>query len=509
MIRSNDAATKFYTTEKLTGNLELTPEGFLLCRNVPLARTGSMMYGPGETDLEVGPTGYVQVACDADELFRPETIASFNGKPVLNEHPDNEDHGVGPDNYRDLTRGTILNPHKGDETLLAGDLLIADQDAIEDVLGISRGSLTKLLENPEEIKRVIQEAGNRGKREVSCGYEADYEQLEPGKGRKANIIGNHVALVESGRCGSRCKINDHLPERTRKMSKKTLADRIRKAFSTNDKKSFDEIMENEVEPMTGDEGGEGVHVHLHTGGPIEKEPVVATKDEEPPAASEGNRSKFTDEELENRFKTIGDALEEIKGKLTPSDPGAQAGEGEEVVQDEEGYVKPKEGATMKMDSEIEGELEEEAPEGTGDAAKKANDSAYLVESFRDTAALAEIIAPGVKLPTFDKAWHPKVTVDNICRLRKAALTKALTNDGTRQLITDARGGRTTDASVIKKLTCDSTRVLFNTVGAAQKRLNNEGLRRNHTNDSGRHQAAPKIQSIADMNKKNSEFYAKQ
>lgn len=502
MIRTQDAPTKFYTTEKLTGNLELTPEGFLLCKNVPLARTGSMMYGPGETDLEVGPAGYVTVACEADELFRPETIASFNGKPVLNEHPDNQDHGVGPDNYKELTCGTILNPRKGDEVVLVGDLMVADQDAIEDVLGLSRGSLPELLENPEEIKRVLQEAGDRGKREVSCGYEADYEQLEPGKGRKANIIGNHVALVESGRCGPRCKINDHLPERTRKMSKKTLAERIRKAFSTNDKKSFDEIMENEVEPMTGDGEGEGVHVHLHTGGPIEHEPVVKTGDEdEPPAAG---RSKFTDEELENRFKTIGDALEEIKGKLTPAEPGSAGSEGEEVVEDGEGYVKPKEGATMKMDSEIEGELEEEAPEGTGDAARKANDSAYLVESFRDTLAMAEIIAPGVKVPTFDKAWHPKVTYDNICRLRKAALTKALTNDGTRQLIVDARGGRTTDAGIIKKLTCDSTRVLFNTVAAAQKRINNDGHRRT-TNDN-RTAQPQRITSIADINKKNSEFY---
>jgi hypothetical protein len=47
-----------------------------------------------------------------------------------------------------------------------------------------------------------------GLREVSCGYDAQYEQIEKGKGKQREIIGNHVALVTKGRAGGRCAIQD-------------------------------------------------------------------------------------------------------------------------------------------------------------------------------------------------------------------------------------------------------------------------------------------------------------
>ena len=506
-MRTVDAPTKFYTTEKLSGNLELTPDGFLLCRNVPIARTGSMIYGPGETEVEVGPGGYALIDCEPEDLFRPETIDSFNGKPVLDEHPQNRDNGVAPDNWAELVKGTILNPRRSDNLLVA-DLMVMDQETIEDVLGISPGSFPELVSSGR-IAEVIKDSAGKAKREVSCGYEADYEQLEPGKGRKVNIVGNHVALVKSGRCGSSCMINDHLPERTRKTMKGTLVDRLRKAFKTKDEAGFNQMLEGEVEPAiaTDSEGEPGaVHVHLHHEGVHPK--VVSgdkTKDDDEPGEGEGEgaiagRSKFTDEELENRFKAIGDALEEIKGKLAPAEPN------EPVQEDEEGYVKPKEGAQIGMDEEIEGQLEEEAPEGTGDMARKATDSAYLAESFRDTVALAEILAPGVKVPTYDRAWHPRVTVDNICRLRKAALVKGLGDAGTKRIIESARGGKTTDAAIIKKLTCDSTRMLFNTAALMKKEANNVS-HRTLTNDADRNTVvAKKPMTPADINRKNSEFY---
>ena len=46
-------------------------------------------------------------------------------------------------------------------------------------------------------------------REVSCGYDADYEQTSPGKGKQSNIIGNHLALVDQGRAGHAYAIQDH------------------------------------------------------------------------------------------------------------------------------------------------------------------------------------------------------------------------------------------------------------------------------------------------------------
>lgn len=510
MRNTVDAPTKFYTTEKLTGNLELTPEGFLLCKNVPLARTGSMLYGPGETDIESGPGGYALVDCEPQDLFRPETMASGNGKPVLDEHPNNQDHGVGPDNWSELAKGTMMNLRR-DDNLLVGDLLVMHQGLIESILGLPAGSLPEVVRDG-----TIQDAikNRKGKREVSLGYEADYEQMEPGKGRKTNIIINHTAVVNSGRCGNSCKVNDHQPERTRKIMKNTLVDRLKKAFRTKDEEGFNQMLESEVEPgMTGDEEGGGVHVHLHT--PSGAAPAVIsgdkkTKDGEviPAAANEG-RSKFTDDELEKRFKGVEDSLQEIKGLVSKAPapaPAAEADVKKPEMEADGDYVKPKEGQAYDS-KEIEGELEEEAPEGTGDAARKSNDSSYLMESFRDTVAMAEIIAPGIKMPTYDKAWHPRVTYDNLCRLRRAALTKGLDDAATREIIVAARGRKTTDAAVIKKLTCDSARLLFAATGAAKKNLNNQAINdgnRRLTNDNARPSMA--IKNVADINKRNSEFY---
>ena len=179
----DQGTARFYTTEQLGPKRSLTPEGFLLCEDVPLARPGEMIYGPDETPIEAGPDGITHITRTLDELFKPETLASFNGKPVTNEHPDED---VTPSNWKRYAVGVLLNVRKGtgdNEGLMVGDMLITDPETIEDIRG--------------------------DKREVSLGYDADYKKTGPGKGEQSNILGNHVALVERGRCGPRCAIHDH------------------------------------------------------------------------------------------------------------------------------------------------------------------------------------------------------------------------------------------------------------------------------------------------------------
>jgi uncharacterized protein len=176
---------RFFTPGRISENIRETPEGYLLCMNVPIARTGNMDYGEGETPLET-EDGKVIVTRDAEEVFRPATIASFEGKPITIKHPLNF---VNPQNWRDLAKGTLQNVRKGKETdddgetPLIADLLLTDDFAIQLV--------------------------RSGLREVSCGYEAEYEQTGPGKGKQVRIIGNHLALVEEGRAGSSYAITDH------------------------------------------------------------------------------------------------------------------------------------------------------------------------------------------------------------------------------------------------------------------------------------------------------------
>jgi hypothetical protein len=46
---------QYHTIEQIGPKRSLTSHGFLLCRDVPIARTEMQLYGPGETPIEPGP----------------------------------------------------------------------------------------------------------------------------------------------------------------------------------------------------------------------------------------------------------------------------------------------------------------------------------------------------------------------------------------------------------------------------------------------------------------------
>ena len=172
----------YYITEQLSEHIGETPEGFLLCKDVPLTRTGVFEYTASEVPVEASLDGMVKIQRDDDEVFAQNTIASFEGKPVTINHPEGM---VTPENWSELAHGVVQNVRRGDgeqADLLLGDLLITTKKGIELV--------------------------KSGLREVSCGYDAQYEQIEKGKGKQREIIGNHVALVTKGRAGNRCTIQD-------------------------------------------------------------------------------------------------------------------------------------------------------------------------------------------------------------------------------------------------------------------------------------------------------------
>lgn len=183
---------EYYTNEELGPQMERTPEGFLVCFDVPMARTGEMIYGPGEVpdELGVGDDGRIKIYRRPEVVFDRKSMASINGKPLTDDHPPVD---VDPKNWRFYTRGVVMSPHRGEgkfKDCLMGDVIIYDEDTIRDV--------------------------EMGKREVSCGYNPDYAQIlrdsgEPikGIGEQQNIIYNHLALVEKGRCGVKCAIRDH------------------------------------------------------------------------------------------------------------------------------------------------------------------------------------------------------------------------------------------------------------------------------------------------------------
>ena len=76
-----------YYGTRISDNISLRePEGYLLCLNVPVARTGYQEYLPEELGLPPSPST-VRVFRPEEEVFSPACIVSFEGVPVTNDHP--------------------------------------------------------------------------------------------------------------------------------------------------------------------------------------------------------------------------------------------------------------------------------------------------------------------------------------------------------------------------------------------------------------------------------------
>lgn len=120
----------------------------------------------------------------AEELFSPATIASFEGKPVTNMHPNNN---LDVNTATMAKRGHVQNVRKEGEFLVA-DLFIDDP-------------------------LLIQEVQSGNKRNVSGGYDCSWHDLGNGEFEQRNILGNHVAVVKEGRAGPRVTIRDQKPEK--------------------------------------------------------------------------------------------------------------------------------------------------------------------------------------------------------------------------------------------------------------------------------------------------------
>ena len=190
-----------YYATRISDNISRTPEGYLLCRNCVLARTGFQTYTVHDVtkDLsedeinELGlsnssPNSSINLYRPSTEVFSQATIASAEGKPLTDEHPN---EFVNPENFREYVRGHVQNVRKGPEGLdsgdwpLMGDILVTDSEVIDKV--------------------------ENGIRELSCGYSHELA-LDGDKIRQTNIVVNHVALVRKGRAGPEARINDSAGE---------------------------------------------------------------------------------------------------------------------------------------------------------------------------------------------------------------------------------------------------------------------------------------------------------
>lgn len=186
-----------YYGSRFSPNQTSTPEGFLICHNVPISRIGWYEYLGKEIGANDRADEIVKVFRDPDEVFNPGAMASFEGKPVTDGHPPGG-VAVVPDNAQQYAKGTVQNVRRGsgdDIDLLLADLFIYDNQLIKDI--------------------------QSGKREVSAGYEVSYAPNDDDTYSQRNIVGNHVAVLENGRAGDRVAIRDSVPTKEEKgMNKK-------------------------------------------------------------------------------------------------------------------------------------------------------------------------------------------------------------------------------------------------------------------------------------------------
>ena len=171
-----------YYGSQISPHIVNTPEGFLICKDVPIARTGPQDYLARELMLDGDPDRVITVQRHPEDVFEEGTLASFEGKPICDGHPP---ENVGPENYAAYTKGHVQNVRRDGEYIVA-DLYINDAN-------------------------LANEVRNNVKREVSCGYLCNY--VPDGAGyRQERIRGNHVAVVPKGRAGAAVAIHDTAPE---------------------------------------------------------------------------------------------------------------------------------------------------------------------------------------------------------------------------------------------------------------------------------------------------------
>ena len=312
--------SKAYFGSRISDHILKTPEGFLICKDVPIARTGTQQYRGCEFGGPVAD-GIYNVQRPEAEVFDRAAVASFEGKPVCDEHPVED---VTPDNYGRYMKGVCRDVRRGDGDLsncLVADLVIYDADLINKI--------------------------EAGKREISCGYDCLWNPTSDSSYDQLEIRGNHVAVVDRGRAGHKVAIRDTADDKKggTKMSK-SLIGRILRALA-RDESTTPEDMEAAAK-LAGSSDAEPhpqpapAPVPAAPAGPATPAPAAVPQPENKPAAM--------DEATEARFKKIEDALEAISSKLNPAPPAAE----------------PKKDALDALEEELQNKAPAAAPAPAGD-----------------------------------------------------------------------------------------------------------------------------------------------
>lgn len=323
---------KAFYGSRFSPHMTKTPEGFLICHSVPICRTGEQEYLPREIGVEEEKRPIITVLRTPEEVFKPAAIASFEGKPVTEDHPPVP---LDSSNYSTYTKGAVQNVRRGtgeDDDKLVCDIVLYDSVLISKV--------------------------EAGKREISCGYDCKYIPNGDGTYHQADIIGNHVAIVDSGRAGHDVAIKDAKPKGGTRMAKKSILQRMFAAFV------------KDADPDEIQEAAKAVNDAENGPGPDDEPEAPAKKDDDLQnvmdaidalndrisAIQAGRNGDDTEDEEPEKGCSGMESMDALEGELDPKacqkkDPTTDAEKGEESVTVDPENIQDDENPELSPDEE--------------------------------------------------------------------------------------------------------------------------------------------------------------
>lgn len=366
--------------EQVSPNISLTGSGFLLCSNVVVARTGLQEYTTKEIPVQPGPDGSVKAIRTFAEVFRPESMASFEGTPVTIEHPMEMVTSL---NWKRYAVGVVQNVRQ-QGSFLCADLLITDEQAI--------------------IK--VQD---QGLRYLSCGYHSKLEDNGDGTVEQQYIRGNHVAIVQNPRGGPVCAIQDSI----------TTQPIINKEESLKGNQMSEEklTLKDKFMQLIGLLDAEGTELPE-----IEEDMCDAT---------EGNIEEI---EHENEETNIEESIEEALKMCIARLDKLEAMNVQEIAYEE---------VEDSIEEEVTDSDPEEAKEANEEIEDEDAEGEYpIADSFTAVKSKAEILVPGMKLsvPVMDAKSSGYRGAIFDCK--KQALNKLYATDSGKDMLDSILKGRT-------------------------------------------------------------------
>ena len=175
-----DAVGSFEYKVKLSPNIEITDEGYLIARNAVVGNIGELQYSERELGWS-NSNKKVRVLREETDVFDEDSLASLEAKPITILHPKGN---VDSENIRDLGKGTVLGVPKRVGDNMVVDIVVQDKEAVDLIAPEDENGVRKL---------------NDSFRDLSLGYKAKLVEVALGLYKQTDIRYNHLALVPQGR----------------------------------------------------------------------------------------------------------------------------------------------------------------------------------------------------------------------------------------------------------------------------------------------------------------------